>query len=68
LVVTHGLVMKVMLGELVKRPHGVSAPEHFGNTSVSVFDASSPYLTRLIDCTKHLNEDIAHNQNTVAGV
>jgi broad specificity phosphatase PhoE len=49
LVVTHGLVMKVILGELVKRPQGVSAPEHFGNTSVSVFDASPPHLTRLIE-------------------
>ncbi len=67
-VVSHGLVLKLILGELVRRPEGVAAPEHFGNTSVSIISSDAPYLARLIDCTVHLTENIAHNKNTVAGV
>jgi broad specificity phosphatase PhoE len=67
-VVSHGLVIRVILGELVRRPKGVPAPEHLGNTSVSILSADAPYLTRLIDCTAHLDEEISHNNNTVAGV
>ena len=67
-VVSHGLVIKVILAELVSRPPGVPAPERLGNTSVSIFGAQTPYLTELIDCTTHLDEGNADNKHTVAGV
>jgi broad specificity phosphatase PhoE len=67
-VVSHGLVIRVILGELVRRPEGVAAPEHLGNTSVSIIGADAPFRTRLIDCTAHLDDGLAHNKNTVAGV
>jgi broad specificity phosphatase PhoE len=68
LVVSHGLVIKVILSDLVRRPPSVAAPERLGNTSVSIFAAAPPYLTELIDCTAHLNEGNADNRQTVAGV
>ncbi len=67
-VVSHGLVIKVILADLVRRPPGVAAPERLGNTSVSIISAAPPYMAELIDCTTHLNEGNADNRQTVAGV
>jgi broad specificity phosphatase PhoE len=68
IVVSHGLVIKLILAELVQLKDGLHAPEHLGNTSVSVIGAKAPYLAELLDCTTHLSEGISHNKNTVAGV
>lgn len=67
-VVSHGLVIKLILSELVPRADGKPAPERLGNTSVSILDAQAPYTARLIDCTAHLESGIADNKATVAGV
>jgi broad specificity phosphatase PhoE len=67
-VVSHGLVIKLILAELVQLKDGLQAPEHLGNTSVSVIGAKAPYLAELVDCTTHLSDGISHNKNTVAGV
>ena len=68
IVVSHGLVIKVILAELARRPAGVPAPERLGNTSVSIIGADAPHLAELIDCTTHLDEGNADNKHTVAGV
>lgn len=67
-VVSHGLVIKLILSELVPRAHGLAAPERLGNTSVSVLGAQSPHTAELIDCTAHLDAVTADNKGTVAGV
>jgi broad specificity phosphatase PhoE len=67
-VVSHGLVIKVILADLVLRPAGVAAPERLGNTSISIFAPEPPYRVELIDSTTHLDEGNADNKLAVAGV
>jgi broad specificity phosphatase PhoE len=54
-VVTHGLVIRVLLGGVL----GVDATRmrelHLANTSVSRFDAEPPHALQLLNCTRHLD-------------
>ena len=54
-VVTHGLVVRVLLQWLVPAADWPTGPP--GNTSVTVFDATPPHRLQLAPCTRHLDED-----------
>lgn len=67
-VVSHGLVIKLILSELAHRPPHMPPPERLGNTSVSILSATPPYGVQLMDCTTHLDGDFADDKRTIAGV
>ncbi len=54
-VVTHGLLIRVLLGGALQldaeRMHGLE----LANTSVSIFDAAPPHALQLLNCTRHLD-------------
>jgi probable phosphoglycerate mutase len=53
-VVTHGLVCRVLVERHVLLPEGVVVPERFDNTSVTVLHEDAPHEASLINCTRHL--------------
>lgn len=54
-VVTHGLLMRVLLADALAVPAATMAELHLGNTSVSVFAAHAPHAITLLNCTRHLD-------------
>lgn len=53
-VVTHGLVIRAIVGAHVSLREGQAALLKVGNTSVTIIDANEPYAVELLDCTRHL--------------
>lgn len=53
-VVTHGLVCRVLAERHLALPSGIEPPTHWGNTSLTVVDAPAPHLVRVLNCTAHL--------------
>jgi 2,3-bisphosphoglycerate-dependent phosphoglycerate mutase len=53
-VVTHGLVCRALVERHALVPEGVSLPEGFDNTSVTVLQEDAPHAVNLINCTRHL--------------
>jgi len=53
-VVTHGLVCRVLVERHVLLPEGAVVPERFDNTSVTVLHEDAPHEASLINCTRHL--------------
>jgi 2,3-bisphosphoglycerate-dependent phosphoglycerate mutase len=66
-VVTHGMLIRVLLGAHVRLPLGVSLPAHFGNTSLSIFDARAPHAATLVNCTAHLQAATCDNAQALSG-
>ncbi len=59
-VVSHGLVIKEMAATHLQLRQAV--PEHFENTSITMFDRSPPHLTQLVADADHLSDLMAaHN-------
>jgi 2,3-bisphosphoglycerate-dependent phosphoglycerate mutase len=56
-VVTHGLLIRILLGGPLRLPEDRLRDLHLANTSVSIFDAAAPYTLRLLNCTRHLDPD-----------
>ena len=57
-VVTHGLFIRVLLAESLRLPAARLAGLHLGNTCVSIFDAQLPHALQLLNCTRHLDDNI----------
>ncbi len=53
-VVTHGLVLRALVGRHAQLPEGVVVPERFDNTSVTVLHEKAPHQASLVNCTRHL--------------
>jgi 2,3-bisphosphoglycerate-dependent phosphoglycerate mutase len=53
-VVTHGLVCRALVERHALLPEGVSVPERFDNTGVTVLHEEAPHRASLINCTRHL--------------
>lgn len=67
-IVTHGLVIRTIIGQHAVMPAGASEPEHVANTSVTVIDASAPYRITLLNCARHLEGDARDDGRGVSGV
>ncbi len=71
-VVTHGLVLGSVLGRHVRGPAGDAgaAPLHFGNTSVSITAPAGPgeWTIELLDCTAHLDAEVADDAGGISGI
>jgi probable phosphoglycerate mutase len=66
-VVTHGLVIRSLLGNHVRLPDAALAPPHLGNTSMSIVDALPPYRVTLLDCTRHLDATSKDDESALSG-
>jgi 2,3-bisphosphoglycerate-dependent phosphoglycerate mutase len=53
-VITHGLVCRALGERHARLPNGVTAPERFDNTGVTVLHEDAPHAVSLINCTRHL--------------
>jgi len=53
-VLTHGLVCRALVGRHALVTEGVSLPQYFDNTSVTVLQEDAPHAVSLINCTRHL--------------
>ncbi len=53
-VVTHGLLIRVLLGGVLQLPAEQLVGLQLANTSVSIFDPAPPHALRLLNCTQHL--------------
>jgi probable phosphoglycerate mutase len=54
-VVTHGLVCHALVRDHLRI---ADAPARFDNTGVTVFDAAPPHPMTLINCTRHLGDEL----------
>lgn len=63
-VVAHGLVIR----EMVKRHLSTDdrIPEHFENTSVTIFSKKTPHRVSLMGCANHLRDDPSDAQGGIA--
>lgn len=66
-VVTHGLLIRVLLGGSLAVPARTLASLHLGNTSMSIFTASAPYPIRLLNCTRHLDAITRDDELALSG-
>lgn len=66
-VVTHGMLLRVLLGAHVRLPDGAALPTHFGNTCLSVVDAHPPHAASLVNCTAHLESSARDDAHTLSG-
>ena len=67
-VVSHGLVIRVLLERHLRLPAGTVAPERLANTSVTIFAPESPWEASLVNCAAHLEGDLSDDQRALAGV
>lgn len=65
-VVTHGLVIRMLLAQHLQLAAD-ALPLRVGNTSVTICAASAPHALELVDCTRHLDERIAHDTQSLSG-
>lgn len=66
-VVTHGLVIRHLLGRAGAVPVATLPGLHLANTSVSIVDAEPPHGLRLLNCTRHLDGDRADDRRSLVG-
>ena len=66
-VVTHGLVIGAMLERHLQRAGAMSAPARLSNTSLTMFAAEPPHRVALLDCTAHLDDNIAEDRQCLSG-
>jgi len=66
-VVTHGLAIRTMLDAHLRLPSGAALPPHLGNTSITIVGAQPPHDVGLLDCTRHLDVQIADDACGLSG-
>ena len=66
-VVTHGLLVRVLLARRLNVTAETLEGLHLGNTSVSIFDAAPPHAVRLLNCTRHLDGNAAGQARSLSG-
>ena len=73
-VVTHGLVIRALLGGPLRAGAGQGTDHpamwqslHLGNTSMSIFDAAPPHALRLLNCTAHLDGAEGDDTHALSG-
>ncbi len=67
-VVSHGLVIRVLLERRLRLPEGMSPPQRLANTSVTVFAPEPPWQASLVNCAVHLVGDLSDDHRAIAGI
>jgi broad specificity phosphatase PhoE len=55
-VVTHGLVCRSLVARHLALADGLTAPESWGNTALTIVEGPAPWRVRLLNCVAHLEE------------
>ncbi len=66
-VVTHGLLIRILLGGPLQLRAESLRDLHLANTSVSVFDAAPPHALHLLNCTRHLDAQARDDVRSLSG-
>jgi broad specificity phosphatase PhoE len=66
-IVTHGLVIRAILGAHAELPGVMQAPTRIGNTSLTIVDAEPPHAVTLLDCTRHLDAGTREEARSLCG-
>jgi probable phosphoglycerate mutase len=66
-VVTHGLLIKALLGRQLALPPGGQVPARIGNTSVTMATATVPHQATLVDCVAHLQGAVSEDGRSLSG-
>jgi broad specificity phosphatase PhoE len=66
-VVTHGLLIRTLLGGPLQLPPERLADLQLANTSLSVFQATPPFALQLLNCTRHLDTDRGEDTGSLSG-
>ena len=66
-VVTHGLLVRVLLARHLNVAAATLDALHVGNTSVSIFDALPPHALVLLNCTRHLDGATTDQARSLSG-
>ena len=66
-VVSHGLVIRALLGPQVALAAGVAPPARIGNTSVTEVEAEPPHRALRVDCLQHLRGAVAEDGQSLSG-
>jgi probable phosphoglycerate mutase len=67
-VVTHGLVCKSLAGRHLSLGAGVTVPERWENTSLTVLEGQAPWRVSLLNCIAHLEDSGAASARDSAAV
>jgi 2,3-bisphosphoglycerate-dependent phosphoglycerate mutase len=66
-VVTHGLLIRTLLGGPLGLGAEIMHDLHLANTSLSIFDAAPPHALQLLNCTRHLDEAERDDARSLSG-
>lgn len=66
-VVSHGLVIRALLGRQVALPPGMAEAPRMANTSVTVVSVGMPHRAGLVDCTAHLQGRLGEDGHSLSG-
>lgn len=66
-VVTHGLVLYSLSLHHLHLPPGTEPPRRWGNTSVTVVEATPPHRVCRLNCTEHLTDDTRETPEAACG-
>lgn len=66
-VVSHGLVVKAMLGRHAALDADHALPSRIHNASVSIVNATPPHRIALLNCTAHLRDGLADSSGSLSG-
>lgn len=67
-VVTHGLVIRTILAELVSLPDELRSPERVANTSVTIFSAQPPHPVIRLNNHDHLTGELGDDVRSLSGL
>jgi probable phosphoglycerate mutase len=67
-VVTHGLVCFSLVRNHFALPPGEAVPMRFGNTALTLVDATPPWTVRRLNCTAHLDGSDASDDVSSGGL
>jgi broad specificity phosphatase PhoE len=66
-VVTHGLLIRILLAGPLQLDAEILRDLHLANTSVSRFDATPPHLLQGLNCTRHLDDEVRDDARSLSG-
>lgn len=66
-VVSHGLVIRALLGRQVALPPGMAEAPRIANTSVTVVGIETPHRAERVDCTEHLRGRVGEDGHSLSG-
>jgi len=66
-VVSHGLVIRALLGVQVPLAPGQALPVRIGNTALTIVDALPPYRALRVNCVTHLDAERAEDGSSLSG-